>query len=146
MNPPYQTRHSMAPSHAESGRVRCWSLSTIALVLVVAAFGCYRYPETVRPGPKSDDAQTLKVATDRLNTAERAKVWTDEDQKAFNETLPRLSFDTRIRLAKQLSGLITMERVKLVRSAGKEEPPPMCRCVPAQCVPPAPPVATPARP
>lgn len=109
----------------------------IAAVLAAssAAFmGACHYPEARMPGPAMDDAALLRETTDLLAAAKISKTtWTPRDQDAFNERLTRLTFESRLRLAKQWTGLVTSKRIVLAPSTEKDDPPLKCTCVGPPC-------------
>jgi len=102
-------------------------------VLIGALAGACRLPEAQVPGPTRDDPALLEQTTDLLGAARASKVWTHKDQEAFNERLPLLTPESRLRLAKQWTGLITSKAIVLAGSPDQAAPPPKCTCVAAPC-------------
>jgi len=108
--------------------------ATLAVSVLIAALGgACRCPEPQIPGPASDDRALLDETTKLLDGAKTSKTWSEKDQRAFNDKLPRLTFETRFRLAQQWTGLITSNQIVMARSVDKEPPPLKCICASAPC-------------
>jgi hypothetical protein len=107
----------------------------VAFTLLSLSVGCTCPPPPKTPAAIPDSPRHREAANTILQSATAKRSWTDEDDLAFRQNLSHLSVETRLTLAKQLSGLVTSSRLIIRHAPPVETPPPVCQCLAAQCVP-----------